>query len=162
MSDESTYPEPSDPSDPTSPSVPTDPPPPPDPDDEEYIPIEVVPPPEPVPPGDGFTFGVVVAPAPPPPAGASVVATAAITATTLDVDVFLIGAEAGVPTVTPLDNAEIRRYFEYLDRKLKFENAHSKEGIGRTAEHAPAGSLLLVVTNKSLNTASAGVVNIRG
>ncbi|MGV3722336.1 MAG: hypothetical protein ACO1SX_15625 [Actinomycetota bacterium] len=133
---------------------------------EEYIPIEVVPPPDPVPPGDGFIFGVVVGPPPPPPAGATARLAAATTrsneVTTLDVDVFLVGAENGQPTVTQLSNAEIKVYFEYLDRKIRFKNANQKEGIGRVADDAPAASLVLVVTNKDLNTASAGVVNISG
>lgn len=127
---------------------------------EEYIPIEVVPPPDPVPPGDGFIFGVIVGPPPlPPPGGQS---TPLVEVTTLDVDVFLVGAEGGAPTVTQLDNAGIKTYFEYLDRKIRFKNANEKEGIGRVAEDAPAASLVLVVTNKDLNTASAGVVNISG
>jgi hypothetical protein len=127
---------------------------------EEYIPIEVVPPPAPVPPGDGFIFGVIVGPPPPPPPPAE--SLGLVEVTTLDVDVFLVGAENGLPTVTQLDNAGIKTYFEYLDRKIRFLNANEKEGIGRVAENAPAASLVLVVTNKDLNTASAGVVNISG
>jgi hypothetical protein len=126
---------------------------------EEYIPIEVVPPPDPLPPGDGFTFGVIVEPGPPPPPGTPVADSAD---TILDVDVFLVGIDAKGPTMTLLDQTGIKTYFQYLDRKLKFTNATPKDGIGRTADDAPSASLVLVVSNRSLSVASAGVVNIIG
>lgn len=126
---------------------------------EEYIPIEVVPPPDPVPPGDGFVFGVVVEPPPPTTPATSA---ALVEVTTLYVDVFLVGAEGGLPTVTQLDDAGIKTYFEYLDRTIRFVNPHTKEGVGRVANTSPAASLLLVVTNRELNTASGGVVNVSG
>jgi len=126
--------------------------------DEEYIPIEVVPPPDPLPPGDGFTFGVIVEPVPVPP---PVLPAGGVAATTLDVDVFLVGVNQNGPTMTLLDTNGVKTYFEYLDRKLKFKNAAPKDGIGRTADDAPPASLVLVVSNKAKNIASAAALNIR-